>query len=158
MSDFVSGKIDILISTTVIEVGVDVPNATVMFIDGAERFGLAQLHQLRGRVGRGDKQSYCYLHSTSLSHKTHERLSAVAQSTNGFELAERDLAMRGPGEMYGVEQSGVPEFRIAKLTDVVLIKTARSWAEKLFAEEGDLDGFPLLRDKVESFISNVHFE
>jgi ATP-dependent DNA helicase RecG len=131
---------DILVSTTVVEVGVDVPNATVMLIEGANRFGLAQLHQLRGRVGRGSEQSYCLLIPTHEDSVENERLQAMAESTDGFVLAERDLQQRGPGEFLGTRQSGYASgLRMASLTDVALIEDARSHAQKLFQEDATLE-------------------
>jgi ATP-dependent DNA helicase RecG len=116
MARFQRGEIDVLLSTTVIEVGVDVPNATVMVIEHAERFGLAQMHQLRGRVGRGSAKSYCILLTGStVSQEADQRLDAMVRSQNGFELAEIDLEQRGPGEFFGTRQSGLPEFRVASL-------------------------------------------
>ncbi|MDZ7786181.1 MAG: ATP-dependent DNA helicase RecG [Candidatus Saccharibacteria bacterium] len=135
MQDFVKRKIDVLVSTTVIEVGVDVPNATVMLVENPERFGLAQLHQLRGRVGRGEHQGYCYL-MLSDSQQPSRRLRAIAASNDGFKLAELDLDIRGPGAIYGTLQHGALDLRIAKLTDVRLIKRARHAAET-FIEKGE---------------------
>jgi ATP-dependent DNA helicase RecG len=132
MRDFAAGKTDILVSTTVIEVGVDVANATVMVIEHAERFGIAQLHQLRGRVGRGGHQSLCILHTPgSISDTARERIKALVSSTDGFKLAEVDLHLRGPGEMAGTRQSGLPEFRNANLfTDQHLLSLAQKEAER----------------------------
>jgi len=135
MEDFISRKIDILVSTTVIEVGVDVPNASVMMIESAERFGLAQLHQLRGRVGRGAHQAYCFL-LLSDSAAPSRRLRALTSSNDGFKLAELDLELRGPGAIYGVSQHGALDLRIAQLTDVKLIAAARSSAQE-FIDAGD---------------------
>ena len=129
----------ILVSTTVVEVGVDVPNATVMLIEGADRFGLAQLHQLRGRVGRGSDQSYCLLIPTHEDATENERLQAMAESTDGFFLAEKDLQIRGPGEFLGTRQSGyASSLRMASITDVKLIEKARAQAQKLFEQDPDL--------------------
>ncbi len=132
MQRFANHELDVLVSTTVIEVGVDVPNATVMIIEGAERFGLAQLHQLRGRVGRSDYQSYCYLIPTESRQGTNTRLRERAQSNDGFYLAERDLELRGPGEIYGRAQHGELNLQVASITDMKLVKHVRSaidWAE-----------------------------
>jgi ATP-dependent DNA helicase RecG len=116
MKAFAAGELDILVSTTVIEVGIDVPNASVMVVEHAERFGLSQLHQLRGRVGRGAHQSYCCLiYQSPLSDDAQERLKAMASSNDGFEIAERDLALRGPGDFFGTRQAGVPTFRLIDL-------------------------------------------
>jgi len=130
---------NILVSTTVVEVGVDVPNATVMLIEGADRFGLAQLHQLRGRVGRGSDQSYCLLIPTHEDATENERLQAMSESTDGFFLAEKDLQIRGPGEFLGTRQSGyASSLRMASITDVKLIEKARTQAQKLFEQDPDL--------------------
>jgi len=136
MKAFTAGEIDVLVSTTVIEVGVDVPNATVMLIEHAERFGLAQLHQLRGRVGRGAHQSLCILMTPGrLNDVARERIQAMVTTTDGFRLAEVDLQLRGPGEMAGTRQSGMPEFRIANLLldgDLLSLaqKEAQRWVER----------------------------
>lgn len=135
MEDFVAHNIDILVSTTVIEVGVDVPNATVMVIEDADNFGLAQIHQLRGRVGRSEHQGYCYLITTDSSAPS-RRLRALEQTDNGFKLAELDLEMRGPGAIYGLAQHGALDLRIAKLTDTRLIRTARQAAQE-FIDRGE---------------------
>jgi ATP-dependent DNA helicase RecG len=115
MADFKQGRTKVLVSTTVIEVGVDVPNATVMVIEQAERFGLAQLHQLRERVGRGAEQSYCILVTEKLNDAGRERIRTMVESTDGFYIAEMDLKLRGPGEFFGTKQSGLPSLRIANL-------------------------------------------
>jgi ATP-dependent DNA helicase RecG len=130
MRRFAAGDVHVLVATTVVEVGVDVPNAAVMVVEHAERFGLAQLHQLRGRVGRGRQQSYCrLLYQRPLSQMARARLKALADSTDGFEIAEQDLQLRGPGEMLGTRQSGVPTLRVANLVrDHALMETARSEA------------------------------
>lgn len=127
MQDFVAKKYDILSSTSVIEVGVDNPNATVICIEDADRFGLSQLHQFRGRVGRGDAQSYCYL----LSDKAHaQRLKALEKTNDGFEISEIDMQLRGPGEVYGVRQSGVPDLKLASIMDLEKIYEIRKDIEK----------------------------
>ncbi|MFT3890112.1 MAG: helicase-related protein [Anaerolineales bacterium] len=130
---------NILVSTTVVEVGVDVPNATVMLIEGADRFGLAQLHQLRGRVGRGSDQSYCLLIPTHEDKTENERLQAMAESNDGFFLAEKDLQLRGPGEFLGTRQAGyTSSLRMASITDVKLIEKARAQAQSVFERDPDL--------------------
>jgi len=139
MLKFRDQKYNILVSTTVVEVGVDIPNATVMLIEGADRFGLAQLHQLRGRVGRGSDQSYCLLIPTHEDAAENERLRAMAESNDGFVLAERDLQQRGPGEFLGTRQSGYASgLRMASITDVKLIEKARLQAQNLFEQDADL--------------------
>ncbi len=129
LEDFKTGKTDILVATPVVEVGIDIPNATVMIIEAAERFGLSQLHQLRGRIGRGQKKSYCLLFTDVRTPKVIERLSALQKTMSGFELAEYDLKMRGPGEIFGVKQHGFPELKIATWQDTELIKSARDLAQ-----------------------------
>ena len=138
MRKFRAGELDILVATPVVEVGIDVPNATVMLIDGADRFGLAQLHQFRGRVGRGDQQSYCILVAQSPSPEGRERLSLLERTQDGFLLAEEDLSLRGPGEFFGIRQSGLPDLRMAKLSDMRLLELARSEAIRLFKEDPEL--------------------
>lgn len=137
MRRFKAGEFDMLVATTVVEVGVDVPNATIMLIEGAERFGLAQLHQLRGRVGRGEHQSFCYL-VPSEGKKPSERLFELEKSQDGFYLAEVDLRLRGPGEIYGRAQHGELNLRVATLTDVKLLKRARAAADWLLAHDSNL--------------------
>jgi ATP-dependent DNA helicase RecG len=147
MADFLAHKYDILVSTTVIEVGVDVPNASVMMIVGAERFGLAQIHQLRGRVGRGQWQSYCYL-MLSDAKAPSQRLRALESMSDGFKLAELDLQLRGPGAIYGTIQHGALDLRIAKLTDIKLISQARSAAQAFIDKKESLKKFPHLKSSV----------
>ena len=138
MRRFQRGETDVLVATTVIEVGVDVPNATVMVIEHAERFGLAQMHQLRGRVGRGAAKSYCILMTGGkVSEGAKARLEAMVRTQNGFELAEVDLAQRGPGEFFGTRQAGMPEFRVASLVrDREVLEEAKREAAR-FAERPD---------------------
>ncbi|HEX4662705.1 MAG TPA: ATP-dependent DNA helicase RecG [Candidatus Saccharimonadales bacterium] len=150
MKSFAAGDIDILVCTTVVEVGVDVPNATVMLIEGADRFGLAQLHQLRGRVGRGAHQSYCYL-VPSTSQKPSGRLREMEHSTDGFYLAEKDLELRGPGEIYGRVQHGSLDLRIASLADTKLIKRARAEADWCIEHKLNLLQYPQLQSQVEKY-------
>ena len=130
MDAFRHGELDILVSTAVVEVGIDVPNATVMMIEGAERFGLSQLHQFRGRVGRGREKSYCLLLAEDPSEDAGERLGLMVRTRDGFELAEADLRLRGPGEFFGTRQSGIPDMRMAQLTDTQLLTMAREEAEQ----------------------------
>ncbi|MBA7569776.1 ATP-dependent DNA helicase RecG [subsurface metagenome] len=132
MRHFRSGQLNILVSTPVVEVGIDVPNATVMLVESADRFGLSQLHQFRGRVGRGQEQSYCMLLTENPSLVAKERLDIIEKTHDGFQLAEEDLKLRGPGEFFGTRQSGLPDLRMAKLSDVPLLELARSEAIKLF--------------------------
>lgn len=155
MSDFIQNKINILVATSVIEVGIDVPNATIMLIEGAERFGLAQLHQLRGRVGRSKYQSYCFLFTESSAKKTAQRLKALLECESGFELAEKDLAIRGPGQFLGTRQSGLPDLTMASLKDLKLIKQAREKARKIFPE---LNQYKDLQKKLKEFKLKVHLE
>jgi ATP-dependent DNA helicase RecG len=141
MHDFRDKKYDILVATSVIEVGIDIPNATVILIEGADRFGLAQLHQFRGRVGRGTAQSYCILMAanTDVSQTGDERLKAIEKTNDGFELAEVDLAMRGPGDFFGTRQSGVPDLRVAGPRDMEILEVARKEATTLFAADPGLE-------------------
>jgi len=151
MSAFATGEYDILVSTTVVEVGIDVPNASLIMIEDADRFGLAQLHQLRGRVGRGQHKSYCALISKSEGEESKERLDALASTNDGFKLAEKDLELRGPGDFLGTRQSGLPDLRIAQLSDMETLRQARAAAEQLFADDPDLSQHPKLRRQVERF-------
>lgn len=157
MQDFRDGKFPILVSTTVIEVGVDIPNATVMLIEGAERFGLAQLHQLRGRVGRSDMKSYCLLIPGTDDHVENERLSAMAETNNGFILAERDLQQRGPGEFLGERQSGFAQFKMASLSDIHLIEKAREQAQLLYEIDPELSAMEhqSLKKNMDFFWNNL---
>ncbi len=155
MSNFKNGKIDLLVTTSVIEVGVDIPNASVMMIEGAESFGLAQLHQFRGRVGRSAHQSYCLLFTNTNSTKAKERLNYFEQTNDGFKLAEKDLGMRGPGEVYGTEQSGEMNLRLAKLTDRELIKKAREAAKTIVL---NLERYPEVLSRVKDWENRVHLE
>jgi ATP-dependent DNA helicase RecG len=147
MFDFLAHKYDILVSTTVIEVGVDVPNASVMLVVGAERFGLAQIHQLRGRVGRGGWQSYCFL-MLSDAKAPSQRLSALESMSDGFKLAELDLQLRGPGAIYGTIQHGALDLRIANLTDIKLISQARTAAQTFIDKKEDINKYQHLVSRV----------
>lgn len=155
MTDFKKGRIDILISTSVVEVGVDVPNATVMIIENAERFGLSQLHQFRGRIGRGKHQSYCFLFSqNSNSH----RLRAMEKYSDGFKLAEIDLKLRGPGEFLGSQQSGLPDGAMKNIANIKLVTLARTHAKDLLISDPSLKKHRLLKKEMSRFYKNVHME
>lgn len=157
MHAFIKGDIDILVSTTVIEVGVNVPNATLMVIENAERFGLAQLHQLRGRVGRGEHQSHCVLFNQSRSKISAERMKIMEQSTDGFKISEKDLELRGPGEFFGTRQHGIPEFKIANIyNDMDILKLAQNAAVDTIKEDPDLkmEKNSLLKQRLEDDFSN----
>ena len=138
MAAFGQGQTDVLVSTAVVEVGIDVPNATIMLIEGADRFGLSQLHQFRGRVGRGEHQSYCLLLSDSADAEDNPRLRVVVENHDGFALAEEDLKLRGPGEFFGTRQSGLPDLKVARLSDVEVLEAARRQAKAIFEEDPDL--------------------
>ena len=151
MADFKAGKIDVLISTTVIEVGVDVPNATVMVIENAERFGLAQLHQLRGRVGRGEHKSYCILKFRGSSDVIRKRMQIMAETNDGFKIAEKDLELRGTGEFFGTKQHGIPDFKIANLfEDIKVLAEVQKLALEIVKEDPkfELEKNALLKDAV----------
>jgi ATP-dependent DNA helicase RecG len=158
MKDFKNKKVDVLVSTSVVEVGVDVPNATVMVIEGAERFGLAQLHQFRGRVGRSDHQSFCFLFTSSSSRKTYKRLKALIECSDGFDLSEKDLEIRGPGNLLGTKQWGIPDLAMASLTNVFLIEKTREAAKKIVDEDPTLKKYPTLKRRVEEMRTKIHFE
>ena len=158
MKEFQAGKIDILVSTSVVEVGVDVPNASIMLIEGSERFGLAQLYQLRGRVGRGEHQSFCFLFTDSSSQTAKDRLQAILEAKNGFELAEKDLRIRGPGEFLGKKQTGLPDIAMRGLQDIELIKQSRIAALNVIQNDGTLKKYPLLVERLNEFERNIHPE
>ena len=149
MAAFAAHETDILVSTTVIEVGVDVPNAAVMVIENAERFGLSQLHQLRGRVGRGKHQSYCILISDNRNEETRQRLKVMTKTTDGFQIAEEDLRLRGPGDFFGARQHGLPGLKVADLgCDTQLLQEARQAAEQLLAQDPALTSCPATAERV----------
>ncbi|MBV9688925.1 MAG: ATP-dependent DNA helicase RecG [Ktedonobacteraceae bacterium] len=157
MRRFRDHDLDVLIATSVIEVGIDVPNATVMVIEDADRFGLAQLHQFRGRIGRGNYQSFCYVLSADASLQAQERLGVFQETNDGFRLSEEDLRLRGPGDFLGVRQSGMPELRIADLSDAQLIEQARMAAVKLWQSDPYLraPAHTLLRERIHTFWQNL---
>jgi len=147
LNKFKNGQANILVATPVVEVGIDIPNATIMIIEAADRFGLSQLHQLRGRVGRSDKQSYCLLFTESQNQRTIQRLKGMEKIYIGAELAELDLKLRGPGEIYGTAQHGIPELKIASFSDFSLIEKTRKEAEEIFPK---LKDYPKLYEKIKS--------
>lgn len=157
MAGFNAGEADILVSTSVVEVGIDVPNATVMLVEGADRFGLSQLHQFRGRVGRSEHQSYCILLAEDAQGVAFERMQIIQETHDGFRLAEEDLKIRGPGQFFGTRQSGLPDLRMAKLSDIATLNLARDQAKALFARDPDLaqpEHAPL-KDVLENFWSRA---
>ncbi len=149
---------DILVSTSVIEVGIDIPNATVMVIEGAERFGLSQLHQFRGRVGRAKYQSHCFLFTDSHSIKTHQRLKALISSENGFDLAEKDLKIRGPGDFTGTRQWGIPDIAMDSLKDITLVEKTRESAKQILEQDPELKNLPALCERLQKFQQKIHLE
>ena len=138
MTQFRDQEIQVLVSTSVVEVGVDIPNATVMLVEGAHRFGLAQLHQFRGRVGRSDQKSYCILIPGTAEEIENQRLQAMVETNDGFILAEKDLEIRGPGQFLGTRQSGYNELKLASITDLDLVELARKEASALFQQDPEL--------------------
>jgi len=158
MSAFSAGEIDILVSTSVVEVGVDVPNASIMLIEGADRFGLAQLYQFRGRVGRGEHQSFVFLFTDSSSDSTKRRLDALLKAKNGFELAEQDLAIRGPGQFLGDKQTGLPDLAMMSLNNMTLVKAARESAVEIIKKDPELNNYPDLEEKLSVFQKEIHLE
>ena len=154
MKAFEDKKTDILVSTSVIEVGIDIPNASIMVIEGAEKFGLAQLHQFRGRVGRGVHQSYCLL----FADKPTSYLKAMVNCDNGFELAQKDLAIRGPGEVMGQKQSGIPDLVMASLADTKLVESSRAAAKGVLTNDPNLSKHPQLRSRIADFNRRTHLE
>ena len=158
MTDFKSGKLQILVATTVIEVGIDIPNATVMLIEGAERFGLSQLHQLRGRVGRSELQSYCFVITSEANPEIMDRLGLFAKTDDGFKLAELDLQLRGPGAIFGHMQSGFLHYRLADWTDTRAIKQAQDAASAILDEDVTLETYPDLAKRIERETVTAHPE
>ena len=138
--------------------GIDIENATLMMIEGAERFGLAQLHQFRGRVGRGIHQSFCFLFTESPAKKTRERLKALISSQNGFELAEKDLEIRGPGDFIGQRQWGIPDLAMDSFKDIFLVEKTKRAAKEILEEDPQLKNYPLLRERLEKFRERIHLE
>ena len=155
IGDFRSGKTNILVSTSVVEVGMDNPNATIIVIEGAERFGLAQLHQLRGRVGRGRKESYCLLYTSNYSSDERRRLKYLETTFDGLRLAELDLKIRGSGQIFGTAQSGRFEFKIANFSNITLLEKTKQAAKDLLIQDPTLDKYPLLRAKLQEIASEV---
>ena len=158
MRNFKERKLDILVATAVVEVGIDIPNATVMLIEGAERFGLSQLHQFRGRVGRGSDQSYCFLFPSDGKSPESARLQALEKTTSGFELAEVDLKLRGPGAFLGTRQSGLPDIAMEHLSNMRLIQIAREKATKILKEDPTFASHPLLKKALQTFEERIHLE
>jgi ATP-dependent DNA helicase RecG len=158
MARFTRGETQILVATSVVEVGVNVPNATAIIIEGAERFGLAQLHQLRGRVIRSTHQSYCFVVSESRGENARARLKALAEAKNGFTLAELDLKLRGPGELGGRRQWGISDVGMEALKNLKMVEAARTEARKLIDEDPDLNAHPLLKAIIEQKTIQLHFE
>jgi GxxExxY protein len=158
MQAFNDKKYDILVATSVVEVGIDIPNASVMVIEDADRFGLSQLHQFRGRVGRSEHQSYCFLFTGSSTAKTKDRLQALVKHTSGFDIAQKDFELRGPGEFFGSRQSGLPDLAMQHVTNVKLIEIAHDYAEKTLTESPTLEEYPLLQKELEKFQQNIHLE
>ena len=158
MEDFTNGQINILCATSVVEVGVNVPNATIIIIEGAERFGLAQLHQLRGRVIRSTHQAYCYVFAEANNEKTMSRLRALQTAKNGFELAELDLTLRGAGELGGTKQWGITDLGMEAIKNLRMVEAARTEAIRLITEDPELTKYPLLKQKVREKAGEFHFE
>ncbi len=158
MREFKEQKTQILVSTSVVEVGIDIPNATIMLIENADRFGLSQLHQFRGRVGRGEHQSYCFIFTESTNNISLKRLKILEKSMDGFELAKEDLDLRGPGQLLGKAQSGLSDIAMENLNNLQLIKIARAEAQNILKNDSELKKYPLLAKALEKFAKNVHLE
>ena len=157
MTNFRAGKFDILVSTSLIEVGVDIPNSTVMVIEAADKFGLSQLHQFRGRVGRSTHQSFCFLFTKSSNEQTLKRLYALVNTNDGFKLAEADLEIRGPGDFVGTRQHGLPDIKMSNLMNLVLIKKCREAAVKFLAKN-NLESQTALYEKTAMYDSILSLE
>ncbi|MCL5410296.1 MAG: ATP-dependent DNA helicase RecG [Patescibacteria group bacterium] len=158
MEEFSNNRLNILVSTSVVEVGVDVPNATVMMIEDADRFGLAQIHQFRGRVGRAEHQSFCFLFSPTINSRAIKRLKDLEVTSDGFKLAEIDLETRGPGAVFGTEQSGLLDLKMASFSDRMLIEEASSAAKSITEDDPELKEHPLIKERVKDFLQNKHLE
>ena len=158
MKKFVAGESDILVSTSVIEVGIDVKNATIMMIESADRFGLAQLYQFRGRVGRGEHQSFCFLFTESELKISHDRLESLLTAKNSFELAEKDLAIRGPGEFLGEAQSGMPDLAMKAIQNPKLLKSAEDVSREIINKDPELTNYPELKKRLSEFGNKIHLE
>ncbi len=158
MSEFEKGALDILVATSVVEVGVNVPEATVILIEGAERFGLAQLHQLRGRVIRSTHQAYCFVLPETFGPTTRERMKAFTSAIDGFELAEYDLTLRGAGELGGGRQWGVSDVAMEALRNLKLVEAARTEAARLVAEDPALHNYPALAARSAAALASLHLE
>lgn len=158
MADFSSGKTKILVATSVVEVGVNVPNATMIVIEGAERFGLAQLHQLRGRVIRSNHQAYCFVFAESNGQKTKDRMKALITAKNGFELAEFDLTQRGSGELYGKKQWGISDLAMEAIKNIKMVEASREEASRIVEEDENFDSYPLIKEYFQTQKDKIHFE
>jgi len=158
MKEFSNGASDLLVSTSVVEVGIDIPNATIMMIESADRFGLAQLYQFRGRVGRGEHQSFCFLFTDSHTPAVHKRLDSLITAKNSFELAEKDLEIRGPGEFLGESQSGLPDIAMVAIKNPRLLKTAEDKARDVIKKDPDLEKHPELKKRLNVFSKRIHLE
>ena len=158
MNDFSSGKTAILVATSVVEVGVNVENATMIILEGAERFGLAQLHQLRGRVIRSNHQAYCFVFSDTKTEKTLKRLEALKTAKNGFELAEFDLKLRGSGELIGNKQWGMSDLAMEAIKNIKLVEAAQTEAKKIIEGDSELQNHPLILEKISELEKLIHLE
>jgi ATP-dependent DNA helicase RecG len=151
-------EFDILVATSVVEVGIDIPNASVIVIEDADRFGLSQLHQFRGRVGRGQHQSYCFLFTNSNTEKALERLQAMEDTSDGFEISQKDLELRGPGQFFGLVQSGLPDIAMEHLSNIKLIKFARTEAQNILSADPELKKHPVIQNALQKFQKKIHLE